>query len=223
MAERISLVGEIREVPGEKAKNLRKEGWIPAVIYGQGENLLIKVDNLTLRRGLRSAGTTNLIDISVEKGKHTVLAKDIQTHPTRGDLVHVDFYEVNMAEKIVVDAALVSVGIAAPEEDGLGVATLVIYSVEIECLPDNLVSEIEVDMTLIETPDDVITVSDLEVAEGVEILTDTDAVIASFEYARLEEEEEEEEEELFITPSAEDVEVIGKGKQEEEEEEEYLE
>lgn len=219
MAERINLEGEIRNVPAEQAKKLRREGWIPAIIYGQGENLLIKVDNLSLRRGLRAAGTTHLIDITVDKGKHTVLAKDIQTHPTRGDLVHVDFYEVNMAEKIVVDAALVSVGVAAPEEDGLGVATLAIYSVEIECLPDNLVSEIEVDMSLIETPDDVITVADLKVAKGVEILNDADTVIASFEYARLEEEEEEEEEGLFITPSAEDVEVIGKGKQEEEEEE----
>lgn len=217
MSDRISLDGELRNVPQEKAKQLRREGWIPAVIYGQGENLSIKIENLALRRGLRTAGMTNLIDITVEKGKHTVLAKDIQTHPTRGDLVHVDFYEVNMAEKIVVDAALVSVGTAAPEEDGLGVATLLIYTVQIECLPDNLVSEIKVDMTLIETPDDVLTVADLNVGEGVEILTDPETVVASFEYARIEEDEEEEEEGLFITPSAEDVEVIGKGKHEEEE------
>jgi len=220
MADRETIVAESREISAEKAKNLRKAGWIPAIIYGQGTNVNVKMDNLSLRRVLRDAGMTNLIDIQVGNDKRTVLAKDIQKHPTRGDLIHVDFYEVNMQEKLVVDAALTIVGESPPVTDGLGTTVLVLYSVQIECLPDKLISEIEVDMTMIQTPDDSISVSDLEVPEGVEILTDPELVVARFEYVTIEEEEEEEEEDLMFAPAADEVEVIGRGKTEEEEEDE---
>ena len=220
MADRVNLVVESRQTATEKAKNLRKDGWIPGVIYGQGENVNIKVENLSLRRVLRDAGMTNLIDINVGKERHTVLAKDIQKHPTRGDLIHIDFYEVDMTEKLVVDAALRMIGEAPPVTEGLGTTSLVLYSVQIECLPDKLISEIEVDLSLIETPEDMITVSQLEIPEGVTILTDPEVVIARFEYVQAEEEEEEEEEELMFAPAADEVEVISKGKQEEEEIEE---
>ncbi len=219
MSEREILVAESRSVAEEKAKQLRRQGWIPAVVYGQGENQHVKIENLALSRVLRTAGMTNLIELSVEDSKLTVLAKDIQSHPTRGELIHVDFYEVNMLETIIVEAALIMVGIAAPEADGLGAATLTTHAVEIECLPDNLLSEIEVDMTLIISPEDVITIGDLDVSEDVTILSSSNTVIAAFEFMREEQEEEEEEEELFITPSADEVEVISKGKQEEEFEE----
>jgi len=222
MAERISVAAEPRTLVGKKAKQLRRNGLIPAVIYGQGNNVHIQIENLSLRRALRAAGTTHLIDVSIDGGdKRTVLAREVQAHPTRGDLIHVDFYEVNMKEKIVVDASLVTVGVAPPVVDGLGSTPLVLYSVQIECLPDNLISEIEVDLTKIETPDDVIYVRDLVVPEDVEILDDPEDVVARFEYLQLEEEEEEEEEESFLESAAEDVEVISKGKKDEEEEEDF--
>lgn len=215
MTDRINMAAEPRIVTGKKAKQLRRDGWIPAVIYGQQDVKNIQLENLQLRRVLREAGTTHLIDIELRGRKHTVLAKELQVHPTRGELIHVDFFEVNMMEKIVVDAELVSVGNAAPAESGLGSVSLVIHSVEIECLPDNLISEIEVDLTRIETPDDMIFVSDLSVPEGVTILTDPEMVVARFEYAQVAEEEEVEGEEFMFAQEADEVEVISKGKQEE--------
>lgn len=219
MAERASLSAESRALSEDKASQLRRDGWIPAVVYGQGENLNIKVENLPLRRVLRVTGSTHLIDLSVSGQERTVLAKEIQVHPTRGDLIHVDFYEVNMSEKIVVEAALIANGLSKPVADGLGTTPLLLHAVEIECLPDNLISEIEVDLSLIETTDDMITVGDLSVPSGVEVLTDPEQVVARFEYLQ-EEEEEEEEEELLFAPTADEVEVISKGKPVEEEEEE---
>jgi len=145
------------------------------------------------------------------------LAREIQSHPTRGDLFHIDFYEVNMQETIVVEATLISEGVSAPEADGLGTTSLVLYAVEIECLPGNLISEIIVDLSQIEAPEDVILVKDLAVPEDVTVLTDAEAVVASFDYA-LQEEEEEEEEDLLFAEGDEEVEVIQKGKAEEEEE-----
>lgn len=218
MSDRLNIHAEDRTVTRKSAKKMRRDGWIPAVIYGQDVNKSIKVENLPLRRVLRDAGTTNLIEIEIGDDQHTVLAKDVQVHPTRGSLIHVDFYEVNMLEKIIVDAALTTTGIAVPEADGIGTVSLVLYSVEIECLPDNLISEISVDLSRILTPDDMILVRELPVAEGVTILTDPDAVVARFDFIQEEEEEEVEEEDLLFAPAADDVEVIGRGKEDDEDE-----
>jgi large subunit ribosomal protein L25 len=219
MSERATLEADTREMKGKKAKQLRRQGIVPAVIYGQGQNLNIQVENLSLVRVLRDAGTTNLIDITVGGDKHTVLAKEVQAHVTRRDLIHVDFYEVNMKEKLIVEAALVPVGASKPVEEGLGSIAMVMLSVEIECLPDNLISELEVDLTRIETPDDVVLIGDLDVPEGVEVLAEPDTIVARFDYIQLAEEEEEEleEEGLMMADSADEVEVISKGKQADEE------
>lgn len=218
MADHFLLNAQSRNLAGKRAKKLRRDGIIPAVIYGQGNNLSIQVDNLPLRRVLREAGMTSLIEIDLEGDRRTVLAKAVQTHQTRGDLIHVDFYEVDMKTKLVVEASLVTRGIAAPVLEGIGSTSLTLYNVEIECLPDNLISEIEVDLSLIEMPEDMIYVRDLDVPSGVTILADDDTVVARFEYLVAEEEEEEEEEDLLFADVADEVEVIGRGKSEEEEE-----
>lgn len=211
--ERLSITAEPREIVGKKVKRLRREGIVPAVIYGQKESVTIQLDNLSLRRVLRQAGSTNLIDVSLGKSKRTVLVREIQSHVTRGDLLHVDFIEVDLKVMIAAEAQLVAVGTSAPEAEGLGVVTLALRAVEIEGLPDALVSEIEVDISQIETPDMVIYVSDLVAPEGVTILTDMETTVARFEFEKIVEEEEEEEE-LFV-PAADAVEVVGKEKDEE--------
>ncbi len=216
MSDRLNIVAENRMVIRKEAKRLRRDGWIPAVIYGQESNKTIKIENLPLRRVLRDAGTTNLIEIDLGEDHHIVLAKEVQVHATRGNLIHVDFYEVNMLEKIIVEAALITTGIAQPEVDGLGSGSLVLYAIEIECLPDNLISEIIVDMSQIKSPDDTILVSDLPLAEGVTFLADPEAVVARFDYIQAEEEEEEDED-LIFAPAVDEVEVIGRGKEDDEE------
>ncbi|MFQ5485403.1 MAG: 50S ribosomal protein L25 [Desulfobacterales bacterium] len=214
MSERYNLVAETRSLDGKKAKQLRRNGLIPAVIYGQREPLLIQIDNTSLRRALRTVGTSNLLELSIGEDTRTVLTREIQMHVTRGDLIHVDFYEVDMKETIKTEADLVKIGTAAPEAEGLGVATLALRSVEIECLPDALVSEIQVEMNLIVNTDDVLYVSDLAAPEGVTILTNPATTVARFEFTREEEEEEELEEDL-MAPAADAVEVIGRDKEEE--------
>ncbi len=210
--ERLSITAEPRTIVGKKVKQLRRTGMIPAVIYGQKESVNIQLENLALRRLLRQAGSTHLIDVSLGKSKRIVLVREIQSHVTRGDLMHVDFIEVDMKVLITAEADLVAVGESKPATQGLGVATLTLRSVEIESLPDALVSEIEVDLSQIKTPDDVIYVSDLVTPEGVTILTDPETTVARFEYEKMAEEEEEEEE-LFV-PAADAVEVVGKDKDE---------
>lgn len=184
--ERLVVEAQPRSVTGKKVKQLRRDGIIPAVIYGQGEPEHIQVENGPLRRVLRVAGTTQLIDVQVGKSKKTVLTREIQQHVTRGDLIHVDFLEVDMKGTVTSDAGLVPVGVAGPQAEGLGIATLTAQTVQIEAAPDDLVSEIEIDMTLITKADSVIFVRDLIAPEGITILADPDTVLARFEVARAE-------------------------------------
>lgn len=214
MSDRIIIEAEAREITGKQVSQLRRDGWIPGVIYGRQTTQSVQMEQKALRRALRAVGTTHLADVTVNGRKHTVLVREIQQHATRGDIVHVDFLEVDMKAKLRTEAELVGIGEALPEAEGLGVATLMLRQVEIECLPDNLVSQIDVDLSSIRTPDDVIHVKDLALPQGVEILTDPDQVVARFEYAAAEEEDETLGEE---GEGADAVEVITKGKREEEE------
>lgn len=212
MSERIIIEAEPREITGKQVGQLRRDGWIPGVIYGRKEPVAVQMEQKALRRALRTVGTTHLADVKVGGQLRTVLVREIQQHATRGDLVHIDFMEVDMKSKLRASAELVTVGMAAPEAEGLGAATLMLREVDIECLPDDLVAEIEVDLSAIKTADDTIYVKDITAPKGVEILTDPEQVVARFEFAAAEEVELGEETE----GGADAVEVISRGKKDEE-------
>jgi large subunit ribosomal protein L25 len=216
MSDRVTIVAEPRTVTGKKVKQLRREGFVPGVIYGQSKPVKIQMDVKPLRRALRIAGTGQLVEIDMNGKGYTVLAREIQQHVTRRDILHVDFLEVDMASTIRSEADLISVGESPLAETGEGIIAQVLHSVEIECLPDNLVSQIEFDISTIETTDDSITIADLVVPEGITILADPETLIARFEYTPVEQEEEEEELEEM---EAGDVEVIGREEEEEMDEE----
>ncbi len=211
MSDNLLIAADPRNVVGKKVKQLRREGVIPAIIYGQSDPINIQFNKLELRRVLRKAGTTHLIDIEVEGKKRTVLAREIQQHVTRGDIIHVDFMEVNMNVAITAEAALVLVGESVPAADGLGSDVLPTHAVEIECLPDDLISEIEVDASKIDSPDTILYVSDLVAPKGVTILTDPETVVARFQYTAVAATEEAEIEEVDVSA----VEVIGEDESEE--------
>ena len=212
MSDRIVIEAEPREVIGKQVSQLRRTGWIPGVIYGRKTPQIVQMEQKALRRALRTVGTTQLADVKVGGQVKTVLVREIQQHVTRGDVVHVDFLEVDMKATLRSEAELVTTGEATPETQGLGAVTLMLRQVEIECLPDDLVSEIEVDLNAIQSPDDIIHVRDIVVPKGITILTDPDMIVARFEYAMGEEVAAGEEED-----AADAVEVINKGKKEEDE------
>jgi large subunit ribosomal protein L25 len=215
MAERVSLVAKPRDVVGKRVGQLRRDGWIPAVIYGQREPITIQLENGPLRRVLRTAGTSGLLELVIGDDRRTVLVRDIQQHVTRGDLIHIDFLEVNMRQSVTTTADLVTINQSKPEIDGLGITLLELRSVDIEALPNDLVSEIEVDLSLLQEIDDQIMVAQLSPPPGVTILTDASTLVARVQLPRAISEEEEEAEEVY-EPAAGAVEVIGKGKDEEE-------
>lgn len=212
--ERLAIAAEPREITGKKVKQLRRQGITPAVIYGASAPVSIQMDAHALHLLLRKSGASHLIDVHMGDSTRTVLARDIQQHVTRGDLVHVDFLEVDLKIAITSEAQLVPVGVSKAMSHGTGTISFAMHTIEIEALPEALVSEIEVDISLIATTDDVITVADLKVPQGVTILAHPEETIASFSFDRASADEREGLEGDF-TPSADSVEVIGRGKDEE--------
>lgn len=192
MSDQIKIEASPRTVVGKKVKQLRRNGIVPAVIYGVSDPVSIQIEEVILRRALRTAGTTNVINIQVADGSHMVLVREIQRHLTRGDLVHIDFLEVdmNVAVSAMAEIILFNHDASAPVKEGLGILVQDLRSVEIEAKPDALVESISIDAVMIEKSNDVIHVSDLVAPEGVVITDDPELVIARFEIFRAEEVEE---------------------------------
>jgi len=195
--ERIELRVEKRAVLGKKVKALRAANLIPAVVYGpDAASQSIRIEERALSKALQDAGTTALINLYIDDASQprVVLAREIQRDSLSGRAMHVDFYEVRLTEKVRTMPRLEFVGEAPAVKAGMGVLIQAMTSVEIECLPTDLISSIEVDVSVLETLDDNILVSDLPVPDTVSIVADPSDVVASVVAVRVAEEEEEEEE-----------------------------
>jgi large subunit ribosomal protein L25 len=210
--ERIELKSETRNIHGKQVKRLRAESQIPAVVYGPDmSSQSIQIDERGLVRVLREAGATALIDLYIDDGSepHVVLAREIQRDSLTGRAMHVDFYEVRLTETVRTMPRLEFVGTSPAAEAGLGVLIHGMNSVEVECLPTELISSIEVDVSVLETLEDVITVSDLPVPDSVTVIADPGEMVASVVPTRMEVIEEEEVEEEFELEEGEEAEFEG--------------
>lgn len=177
----VILNAQSRQILGKQVKQLKAQGLAPAVSYGhKKESRHLAVNARDFMKILRQAGHSTLVDLVVDAEKPVkVLIHDVQTDPVHGKLQHVDFYLVNLKEKLRVMVPIKYIG--TPEVVDLlgGIFIAVKDEVEIECLPDKLVHEFEIDITGMRTFDDTFHVKDIVVGEGVEILDDADEVIAS--------------------------------------------
>jgi len=184
------LVAEPRTVTGKKVATLRREGKLPAVVYGHGhESQPIQVDAREFDLLRRHTGRNALLDLSLGKGKPTpVMLQHVQEHPVTRRPVHVDLFVVNVSEEITVDVPLAFVGESeAVRKDG-GTLLHQRETVSVRALPDALPPVIEVSIAALVDFDATISVSDIEVPQGVTILTDTAEVLARVQAPRVAEE-----------------------------------
>ena len=202
----------------EKAKNVRKAGKIPAVIYGHNfDNISLAIDKIAFNRIYRDAGTSNLVNLSIGDNKSfPVLVHDYQKDPLNGDFVHIDLIKVNMKEEIETEIPIKFVGDAPAVINLEGSLITPVDAVEIKCLPAALVPEFEVDLSGLDDFEKNIKISDIKVPEGIEILNDPEEILAFVQEPRSEEEIEALNEE--VVEDVESVEVEEKGKEEEGEE-----
>ncbi|HEY8109149.1 MAG TPA: 50S ribosomal protein L25 [Patescibacteria group bacterium] len=204
-----TLKAEPREETGKQVGRLRRDGKVPAVLYGHG----VKPRNLTLVRGelervYHKAGGSTVVGIKLDKGEENALIQEVQHDPRTGRYLHADLYRVRMDEKIkaTVPLAFEGTALAVRELDGTLLTNL--NEVEVECLPGDLPSEIVVDVGTLKTFEDSITVGDLKVASGVEIHAEEDASVATVTPPRTQEELEALDEE-DTEGKVEDTEVEG--------------
>ena len=215
-AEQVELTAEKRTVTGKRVRQLRREGWVPGVMYGHGfEPVPLQFEERSLAHILSRVGGSQLVGINVkgDKQPEMALVRDVQRDPIRGNFLHVDFYRVMMTERLTAEVPLITVGESPVTEAREGILLQGISSIEVECLPGDLVDAIEVDLSDLVEIDQGVYVRDLAVPAGIDILTDVDEMIVRIVPLEAEEIEEEEEEELM--PGAEEVEVLTEAKEEE--------
>lgn len=212
MADEINLTAQPRTVIGKQVNKLRREGMIPAIVYGSQikEPLALMIDEKSLKTVISKAGRNRLIELGLDGSKRMVLTRDVQRNSLSGRIIHVDFQEVSMTEKITSQVPLALVGTSPAVTRGEGLLIHGIDLVEIRALPTDLVSVIEADVSVLASLNQAITIADLKVSDKIEILTPRDEMVAKVVPVKEEVITEE------VPAAAAEVEVIGKGKKEEE-------
>jgi len=217
MGSSITLDIAPRQTIGKQVKQLREQGFIPGVIYGPDYNepVSVQVEWAALRPVLSQAGGTHLIDLLLEGKTVSVLVRDVQRHPVRQDVLHIDFHAVDINSPIRIRVPVVVPNQEATAKRLQARIFQPLNQIEIECLPGDIPSHISVDMSVLSRAGKHLTVGKLPALKGVTYLADEDLVVVrTVALATLAEEEEEDLSAEAM--SADSVEVIHKGKEEEE-------
>jgi large subunit ribosomal protein L25 len=191
--EETIIKAEKRTLKGKQVSQLRRAGILPGVIYGHKiESQAIQMDRHTVSLQMSKITPTTLVTVDVAGNKIKAFVRDRQRDVLHGVLTHLDFLAVSMTEKMRASVALELTGEAPVLDDAKYLLNHNLNELEIECLPQDMPERVMVDVSGIKTPEDTITVADLDLGEGVSILTDHLEVIVSVSYVAVEEAEEEE-------------------------------
>jgi large subunit ribosomal protein L25 len=187
----IALSAQERSVIGRATKNLRIEGWVPAVVYGpEFKATHIQINAKECEKVISEAGRSHLVSLTIANKKPVkTLVKEIQRDVTKHFLKHLDFYAVVMTEKVKAEISVRMVGKAPAVADKGGILVQGMNVVEIECLPGDLVDVIEVDISGMVEMDSIISASDLVLPKNIALISDPDTMVAKIEAPRLVEEE----------------------------------
>ena len=201
--EKKQIKAELRTVLGRKVKKLRKEGLLPATVYGRNfEPISVQFKAMELERFFDEVGESGLVELLIDTQKVPVLFRNPQYSPVEGELVHIDCYKVNLKEKITATVPIEFIGESQAVKEGNNLVE-VSNEVEIEALPVDLPESITVDITVLDTVEDMITVGDIKLDEKMEMVTQPDQVIVKVEKPRVEEVTPVEEEAQVEVPATE--------------------
>lgn len=178
--EQVSLRAERRSEAGTRpSRRLRAEGGVPGVLYGRGlDSTTLTVNRRDLYAALHTeAGTNALINLEVDGDKYLTVARELQRHPVRGEIIHLDFINISLDEQISAEVGIDFTGEPEGTKEG-GIVETIRASVNISALPTEIPSSIEVDITAMEVGD-TLTIADLPTIEGVEYLDDEDSPIVT--------------------------------------------
>jgi large subunit ribosomal protein L25 len=176
------------------AKQLRKDGFIPAIVYGEGKpgvniSLLASEFSQVYRKTI---GEVAFIDLKVEDHEYRVYIKDKQVHPVSRDVLHVDFMELPKNKAITLDIPIKITGKAPGEEKG-GVLEVLLRQLEVTCMYSDVIDDVEIDVSALDLGD-TIHISDLQLSDKLDVTLPADTAVVTVRIPREEEEEEELEE-----------------------------
>ena len=216
--EYITIQASKRKIIGKKVKSLRREGKLPAIIYGYNvDPLPITLDMRQASRTLINLTSSTLLKIDLEGEEFTALVRDKQRDYLKGQFIHVDFQVVSMTEKIRAYVQVELKGTSPAVQEYNAIVVQLYNEIEIECLPSDLPETVIIDVSELTEIGSQIYVKDIEFAGEVTVLTDLEETVVSITAAsQVAEEEEELEEAIFEEETSDEPEVIERGKKEEE-------
>jgi len=174
-----TLSAQKREVVGRKVKHLRSEGLLPATVYGKKvKSISVTVKTEDFAKTYKEAGETGLIELAIDKETRPVLVHNVQADPVTGSLVHAEFFQVDLKEKVHANVPLEFTGEAPAVVQKIGVLLTVMDEVEVEALPGDLPEKIRVDVSKLEAVNQEFKVSDLVIPSGVSVLSDATLTVA---------------------------------------------
>lgn len=172
----IKLIAQARELKEKLAKEI-----IPAVLYGPGlANQNLKLRRVDLEKAVKAGGESTLVELEIDGEKSVkVLLKDLQFHPLKNTLRHVDLYQVDMKKKITTEIPLQFVGESKAVKELGGMLIKNMDAIEVECLPSDMISSLDIDISVLKEIHDSIKVGDLKLPTTMHILNDLDTDIAT--------------------------------------------
>ena len=182
MAERVFLAAEPRTILGKQVKRLRREGILPANVYGRSvESIAIQLDQREFGRTIKHSGVRGMFELTIsgEAKPRYVVVRGLTRYGGTGEPLHVDFYQVDLNQPIHQVVPLRITGESPAVRDLAGTLLQSLETVSVRCLPLAIPEAIEVDAGLLRSFDVSLTIADLKVPEGVEVLTDPAVVIAT--------------------------------------------
>jgi len=209
--EEIILTAQRRMKTGKQVKALRRSGGLPAILYGrQSDPIPLTLDLREASHIIPTITSSHLIKIVVDGNQHNALVREKQYHPIHRNLLHVDFLQVSLTEKIRVNVVIDLEGEALAVKEQSGVLVIGLEELEVECLPQDLPERITVDITGLANIGDAIHIRDIALPETIKVISDPDEMVALITSVA----EEEVEEEIKGVEEGE-PEVIERGKREE--------
>lgn len=189
--QKFTLNAEKRTVLGSKVKKLRRQGLVPANLFGKTiESQAIEVKAVDFNRVYKEAGETSLIWVKVggEEKERPTLVTSVHFNPITGDKLHVDFHQVNLKEKVSANVPVEITGESELINTNVAVLSQSLNEIEVEALPTDIPESIVFDISSLKEIGDQLKVSDAKVAEGIEIKTDPEQMVVSLQEPQKEEE-----------------------------------
>lgn len=177
--KKISLAVTPRKVLGKKVKKLRKEGLLPANIYGKDvKSEAVQLPEKDFLNTFKEVGETGLVELQLDGQVRPVLIHNVQYEVLTHAPLHADFYQVNLKEKVKTKVTLIFVGEPAAVTNKVGILLEQLSEIEIEAFPTDLPENIEVNVEKLANVDEQITVADIKAPAGVTVLSDASQVVA---------------------------------------------